>query len=196
MDQLTYLKELIKQECDKPIDDPALDSLLACAELVKASAGECLVEAGQYSPDVWIVKSGIIRLADMDGCRERTAAFGTPGTIFTLKHSFVRNLPSYYELWACCDSELLKVTRNDFEQLLVSNHQFAVWMFHYAMEELFYQEKKNSSVSNGTAIEKFKALSLHRPELIEKVQQKHLASYLGVSPEYLCRLKKKYGTRV
>lgn len=186
------LKELLKQECNCPIKDETLDMLLARAEILKVPAEECIVEAGEYASDVWIVKSGIIRLVDMDGNRERTVAFAMPGTLFMLKHSFVKDLNSYYEMKSCCETEILRISRNHFKEILNSSHDFAVWMFHYVMEELFYQEKKNSSVSNGYASERLKALFQNRPELLEKVQQKHLASYLGISPEYLCRLKRKF----
>ena len=71
------------------------------------------------------------------------------------------------------------------------SHKFAIWMFHLMMEELFYQEKKNSSVANGPAKDRFETLYRHRPDIIEKVQQKDIASYLGGSPEYLCRFKRK-----
>ena len=185
------LKELMKLECDYPVDDHTLDKLLEKAELIKVGPEECIVEAGQFAPDVWIVKKGIIRLVDMDGNRERTSSFALPGTLFMLKHSFVKDLPSYFEMWSCCETELLKVSRKHFKELLKTDLQFTVWMFHYVMEELFFQEKKHSSVSNGTASERFNAICRHRPDLMEKVKQKHLASYLGISPEYFCRLKRK-----
>lgn len=39
--------------------------------------------------------------------------------------------------------------------------------------------------------ERFRSLLKTRPEIIGRVRQKHIASYLGISPEYLCRLRKK-----
>lgn len=185
------LKALLKNECDMKIEDVVLDLFLSRAESVTIAPLKCFVEAGTYSPYMWIIKRGIVRVVDMNGDKERTIAFGLPGTVFTLKHSFVKGLPSYYELWTCCECELLRVSRKDFDTLMHESHKFAIWMFHLMMEELFYQEKKNSSVANGPAKDRFEALYRHRPEIIEKVQQKDIASYLGISPEYLCRLKRK-----
>lgn len=185
------LKALLKLECGHRVADSVVELFLSRSKSIKIPAGKCFVEAGSFAPDVWVVKSGIIRVVDMNGDKERTIAFGLPGSVFTLKHSFVKHLPSYYELWTCCDTELLRVSRNDFDNLMRISHEFAIWMFHLMMEELFYQEKKNASVSNGHAKERFEALYRHRPEIVECVHQKHIASYLGVSPEYLCRLKRK-----
>lgn len=188
---MTELKTLLKQECDLQIGDNVIDMFLSRAERVYVPSARCIVQSGSFSPYMWVVKSGIIRVVDMNGDKERTIAFGLPGTVFSLKHSFVKGLPSYYELWTCCESELLIISRKDFDELLRISHEFSIWMLHMSMEEMFYQEKKNSSVSNGHAKERFEALYRHRPEIIEKVQQKDIASYLGISPEYLCRLKQK-----
>lgn len=185
------LKALLKEECDLKIEDEVLDLLLSRTDRVFVASNKCIVESGAFSPYMWIVKNGIIKVVDMNGDKERVIAFGLPGTVFTLKHSFVKALPSYYELWSCCECELLRISRKDFDDLMHNSHRFAIWMFHLMMEELYYQEKKNSSVANGQAKERFEALFRHRPEIIEKVQQKDIASYLGVSPEYLCRLKRK-----
>ena len=107
------LKALLKNECDMKIDDDVLDLFLSRAESVTVASMKCFVEAGTYSPYIWIIKSGIVRVVDMNGDKERTIAFGLPGTVFTLKHSFVKGLPSYYELWSCCECELLRVSRPD-----------------------------------------------------------------------------------
>ena len=106
------------------------------------------------------------------------------------KHSFVKHLPSYYLVDACCESTLLAVKCDDFNQLVRECPDFAVWSLHLAWEELFYQEYKNVNVNNGTAKERYLALQKNRPEIIGRVYQKTIASYLGISPEYLCRLRK------
>lgn len=67
---------------------------------------------------MYIVKEGILRLTDMNGDRERTFAFGLPGTVFVSKYSFVRQLPSYYQVEACCDSVVLCVPRRAYDSLV------------------------------------------------------------------------------
>ena len=69
------------------------------------------------------------------------------------------------------------------------SHEFAKWSLHIAQEELFYQERKNM-VINGNAKERFDAMIKNRPEIMRHVQQKIIASYLGITPQYLCRLKR------
>lgn len=190
--KMETLKQLLKQECDFPISDRVLDLLLSRAETVNARRGERLIDMGQRSMWLWILKDGVIRLFDRNGEKERTYAFACPGSVFMSKHSFVMRLPTYYEMEACCPSVLLRVSRSDVDELLAAEHEFALWMLHLAWVELYYQEKKNSTVANGAAYERLQTIYRERPEIISQVKQKHIASYLGISVEYYTRLKKKF----
>lgn len=190
---MEHLKELLRQESTFIPSDALLDRLLQLGHIIRATSGTILTEAGQIDTNVYIVKKGVARLSDFNGNRDRTFAFGMPGTLFYNKHSFVKNLPSYYriDLWGDC--EIVCISRNDILNLINENHEAAIWMLRMSMEELFYQEYKNSGVYNGDANERFLSLIHQRPELIKCVPQKILASYLNISPEYFSRLKKANG---
>lgn len=186
------LKKLIEAELGYLPEGNGMDTLLSRAELVTYKNKDVLIEVGTCNPDVFIVKSGIIRMCDMDGDKERTISFALPGTIFMSKHSFVMGLPSYCQVEACCDTEVLRLGKDAFWEAVEEDHQLALWMLRYANGELFYQEHKSSKVHNGSAQERFEAMMKDRPMIIEKVSQKTIASYLGVTPQYYCQLKRKY----
>ncbi len=190
-DMTVALRQLLKQECGYIPSETTLDLFLEHTEELVLDAGVTLINPGDVDNNMYIVAKGIIRFADMDGEKERTFAFATPGTIFMTKHSFVHNLPSYYQVETCSPSVLLKIKHRRYDELVGSNHDFAMWMLNLAHEELFYQELKNSRVNNGSAKERFFAIVKNRPEIIGCVQQKIIASYLNISPEYLSRLRKK-----
>lgn len=101
-------------------------------------------------------------------------------------------LPSYYQVEACCDAELLVISRDDFWSVAEQSHELALWLLRYAHGELFYQEYKNAAIHNGTAAERYRKMMNDRPSIIENVSQKIIASYLGVTPEYLSKLKHEF----
>ena len=51
--------------------------------------------------------------------------------------------------------------------------------------------EKKLSLIHGLALERYKSVLENRPELIESVTNKVLASYLDITPQHLCRLKKQ-----
>lgn len=190
MDRET-LKGLLKNELGYLPTNEAIDILLDYGRSVRYSRGDVIIGVGEMVPDVFIVESGIVRFVDMNGDRERTFGFALSGTVFMSKHSFVMNLPSYYQVEACCESELLVIKREDFREAINRSKELALWMLDYAYGELFYQEHKNKAIHNGTAVERYRSIYNDRPEILEKVPQKIIASYLGVTPEYLSKLKRE-----
>lgn len=187
------LKQLLEQELGY-LPGCSIDLLLSKGVIKHYHKGGVIIECGKLCDDVFIIKEGIMRFVDMNGDRERTFAFALPGTLFFSKHSFVMSLPSYYQVEACCECELLVISRRDFWQAAEESHELALWLLHYAHGELFYQEYKNSAVHNGTAAERYRKMIADRPAIIKTVSQKIIASYLGVTPEYLSKLKREFLT--
>lgn len=190
--QMDKLKALMRKECAFVPSDALLDRFLSLGECRHYDSGTVLTEAGVVDTNVYVIRKGIVRFSDFDGDRERTFAFALPGTIFYNKYSFVKNLESYYhvDLWG--DSELIVISRANWQKLVSECHEAALWMLSYVQEELFFQEYKNAHIYNGNAAERFKSLLCLRPELLREVPQKILASYLGITPEYFSRLKKRF----
>ena len=186
------VKNLIKKELGYLPEGTGLDELLSKAHREIYMRGQVIIREGTKNANLYIVTRGILRMADMNGDRERTFSFALPGSIVTSKYSFVMDLPSYYRMEACCDTEILVINRDDFWEVVNRDHEFALWMLKYALGECFYQEYKNASVHNGTAADRYRRLLADRPEITDRVPQKMVASYLGVTPEYLSKLKRDY----
>lgn len=190
--QLEQIKNLLKEEVGYLPTGNGLDSLLSNAEWLSVDAKYVVIEMGKTCPDVYILKEGIIRVWDFDGEKERTFGFGLPGTIFESKHSFVMHGPSYYQVETCCPSVILRIPEKEFWKAIETDHSFAVFMLHNAYGELYSHEFKESTINNGTAKERFEAMLKLRPVIIEKVPQKIIASYLGITSEYFSVLKRRY----
>ncbi|MDE6114787.1 Crp/Fnr family transcriptional regulator [Barnesiella sp. WM24] len=186
------LKSLLKNELGYLPDGDGLEVLFSRGETMNLSRGGIVIEEGMKCPDVYIVEDGIVRFVDMNGDKERTFGFGLPGTMFSSKHSFVMNLPSYYRVEACCPTTLMHIKKDDFWDVVTSYHELTIWMLQYAYGELFFQEYKNAVVHNGSTAERYRRMIGDRPEIMEKVSQKNIASYLGVTPEYLSKLKREF----
>ena len=99
--------------------------------------------------------------------------------------------PSYYQVETCCPSVILKIREQDFWETVESDNTFAIFMLHNAYGELYSHEFKESTINNGTARERFEAMMKYRPVILEKVPQKIIASYLGITSEYFSVLKRR-----
>lgn len=189
---MEQLLKLLEKELGYLPDGPGLRELLQSGERIKCYTGDILIEPGDINPDIYIVKSGILRFVDMNGVKERTFAFALPGSIVMSKYSFVMHKPSYYQVMTCCPTTVVRIPYDKFWECVNTYPSLAIWMLHYAYGELYYQEYKNSEVFNGTAKERFVRQLADRPEILSKVPQKIIASYLGIAPEYYCSIKREY----
>lgn len=189
--EIEGMKQLLKEEVGFLPSGDGLDRLLKRADWMRVDSKYVIIEMGKTCPDVYMVRDGIIRVWDFDGEKERTFGFGLPGTIFESKHSFIMHGPSYYQIETCCPSVILRIPEQDFWETVESDHSFAIFMLHNAYGELYSHEFKESTINNGTARERFEAMLKYRPAILEKVPQKIIASYLGITSEYFSVLKRR-----
>lgn len=184
------LKKLLATECDYQLPDDIMDRFLAGGYEMNLDTGGILVHAGQYAPDIYIVKSGIIRHVFMDGSYEKTATFALPPTMFIEFHSFYARQPSFYQVEACCPSVVIRIPAAHYRHMIESSHEFAQWVASMYHNQFYFYELKNY-VINGNAKERFNSLVNNRPEIIRNVSLKIIASYLGITQQYLSKLRKE-----
>lgn len=55
----------------------------------------------------------------------------------------------------------------------------------------FYYYEKKESVINGNVEERYASIEQNRPEILQNVSLRIIASYLGVSPQYLSKIRNK-----
>lgn len=185
------LKELLSKECSYQLADAVMERFLAQMEEVSLKRGDVLTRTGELDTNIYIVKEGICAYTYMSGSNDRCWGFCLPGTMMYSLHSYYFRKPAFYQVEACCDSKVMKVSKAVFDKMISESHEFAQWQLSMVQCQLYYYEMKHS-VINGNAHERFISLVKHRPEILEKVPMKTIASYLGITQQYLSNLKKEY----
>lgn len=185
------LKKLLAKEAQYKLRDEVMDHLLDSMTEVRLKTNDIVIEYGTLNSDIYILKDGILRLVYLNGETERTYAFALPGTMLLSYHVYCMHQPAFMQVEACTESTILKMSRRDFDNLMEESHEFSLWMTSSSLQQLYFLEWK-LSVINGTAKERFISLVNNRPEIMEKVSLKVIASYLGITPEYLSKLKREF----
>lgn len=188
------LRKLLDAECSYKMQDQTMDMFLGLMTEMGLKRSQPLIDYNKRDDNIYVIKQGIIRTAYWDGLYERTFAFALPGTVLVSHYSFCRGLPSFSKLEACCDSVVMRISKADFTGLASRSHDFAQWMMYMSLEELMYYEKKREIV-NGDAKERFEALIVNRPEIMKNVSSRIIASYIGITPVYLSKLKRDFARK-
>lgn len=191
------LKELLAKECNYrfSMDTPIMEKFINSLTEVPLRRGEVLTNYGQLDTNVYVIKSGIIKLSYFDGLNERTFAFGTPGALLAQMHCYYMHLSSFFQSDACTEAVVMKISKQKFDALIAESNEFSRWVLDRALDQLCGLEIRLKQ-NNGLAHERYAALVKVIPEVIGSVSAKVLASYLGITPAYLSQLKKKYAIQV
>ena len=184
------LKRLLKKECDYPVPENILDRLIDMGRMKTFDKWDNIISEGDINPDVYIAMEGILRCFYWDGDREKTAFFSTLPTLFMNYHSYFRDEPSFYTFQACTRARILHIKREDFDGLLTDSHDFAMWNLRLCQTQQYYLELKQKH-NTGEAIDKYKSLVRELPNIMQEVPLQTVASYLGITPQYLSKLRKQ-----
>lgn len=191
------LKELLSKECNYrfSMDTPAMEKVLDSMTEVCLRRGEALTLSGQMDTNMYIIRKGIIRLSYFDGMKEKTFAFGTPGSLFTQLHCYYMRLPAFFQGDASTDAVVMKISKEKFDGLLAESEELTRWFLDRTLDQLCGLEMRLHRLS-GLAGERYTAMVRGMPEVTGSVSSKLIASYLGITPAYLSQLKKKHSIKV
>lgn len=191
MKSVEHLKQIIRSEGTFCPSDELLDKVLYISEQRDMKPREILIEYGATDRNVYIVTEGIFQMLYFNGTNEATFGFAFSGTLFGSAHSFYLNQPAVMQIEACnIPSGVLRIPYNKYMELLEKSHEFARWQLNLAQGQLCYTEMKFASIV-GSAEERYKRLLKIRPDIAKAVSSNRLASYLGITPSWLCKLRRK-----
>ena len=186
------LRKQLNEECSYKMKEETMSRFLSLvSEQIELKEGEPLIPYGKFDNNIYVLKEGIIRSVYFDGVQERTFAFAMAGTVMISYYSFYRRQSTFFQLEACCDVVALKISQEKFLNLIKESNDFAQWMLWMSMGQLWFYEMK-LAVVNGDAKERFESLFRNRPEILSRVAAKVVASYIGITPQYLSKLKRLY----
>ncbi|HEX2946719.1 MAG TPA: Crp/Fnr family transcriptional regulator [Clostridia bacterium] len=168
------------------------------AELVKEinvqtfEKGTILLRQGEISTRCYFVLTGCIRqYSCMEDGRENTYNFFTEEQAVVMVNSYKQRKPSEYFL-SCVETSTLLVGELDSEESMYNKFPKLKEITRSIIESnLGEAQDEHALFISSTPEERYRMILKKRPDLINRVPQHQLASYLGITPESLSRIKKR-----
>ena len=151
-----------------------------------------LLQEGDVCKCVAFVEKGVLRLyrVNEDGS-EHIVAFALEGFFITDLYSFLTNETSTYNIDAIEDSELVLITRSASDELRKLSPKYQEFIFQSTSEAYIQSEKRITSTISLNLEERYKELTANYPDIIQRIPQHMVASYMGLNPETLSRVRKR-----
>lgn len=173
------------------VTNPTLAKQLAdLSRQMRLAKNELLVREGERQKHFVFLLQGVLRgyFLDING-REITDCIGfqcgTPAMA-----SILLQEPSIISIEAVTPCELLTIEAQTLQQLLQQNTEL-VWIYNaYLQQALQTHWQIKTTVCQHTAMERYQWFLQAYPGLIDQMNNKHIASFLGMTPVTLSRLRR------
>lgn len=166
-------------------------SIEASSELRSFKKGDFLLKEGQSSELSYFVLEGCIRQYNLSDGDEKTTRFFTENDWVISVGGAPENPPSMHN-WICMENCTLVVGNEEKAQLLFAQHPRLEGISRKIVETAFSDIQRSIvSYYSESPEQRYLSLIRHHPQLIHRVPQYHIASYIGVKPESLSRIRRR-----
>lgn len=153
--------------------------------------GEFFLAEGQACRHVGFLVKGLMRYYINHDGEEKTYAFARENNFVCNYESFIPQTPSVKIIQALEDCEILQISYDDLQQFYKSIRQ-AERFGRLVIEQVFIQTLHDlSSFYTDTPEYRYERFLTEHPDLQQRISQYHIASYVGVKPQSLSRIRKR-----
>jgi CRP/FNR family transcriptional regulator, anaerobic regulatory protein len=154
--------------------------------------GKVLEAEGIVPTHLYFVASGVARLyySDAEG-DEVSTHLAQPGGFIASFLSFIHASPARENVACVSDCQLLRIARPDLQSLIAASEpfkQFSLLIFEQAMA---VTAQRANDLATLNAEQRYKKLLVEQPLLLQQVPVQIIASYLGIQPESLSRIRRQ-----
>lgn len=150
-----------------------------------------LTAVGSIAREAYFINKGAGRLYFIKDGEEISANFMFEGNFITSMESFLLQAPSRQAVEALEDSELLVLSKERLDTLVVQQPVFNLFSKAIAEMAVIMLQRRASSFILDSPEERYNNMLNQRPEILNRVPQHMIASYLGVTPVSLSRIRKR-----
>lgn len=170
------------------LNEEEKNALLSLNIFRTVKKGTILLKEGQTSKESYFVLKGCIRTYYLHDSEEKTTAFYTEMDALT-PPCVISKAPSECYV-ACVEDSILTVSNSDMEAEINAKFPKFDTMCRLLSEELLAKERIDfDEFKTSSPEQRYLNLLEKRPDLLQRVPQHQLASYLGIKPQSLSRLR-------
>lgn len=150
-----------------------------------------LLKAGQTENYLSFIEEGIVRFYIPKEESDFTFSFSFANAFVSAYDSFLAQLPSTYHVETLTETILWRLTYKDL-QAIYAETEIGNTIGRNASEGLYLENfRREISLLTDTAEQRYLKLFTEQPQLIQKIPLKYIASYIGITPQALSRIRRR-----
>jgi len=150
-----------------------------------------LLNEGDVCKQVFLIEEGCLRSWFNDNGNDITFQFFFEGNFVSSFESFKNNRPCLYNIETLTPAVLYVAQRADIMRVLENDPEIKEQLNELLMQRLYHYQKLFISRITHSPQRRYEELIKKQPQLINRVPQHYIATYLGITPVSLSRIKNK-----
>jgi len=172
-----------------PVPDTDINRLVPFLHYKKCNKGNFILKEGQVCKNFYFILNGLVRGYSFHSNKEVNVEFFFENYIVADFYSLRNETPSQQFLIAMEPCELLYAAKADYIKIFNESIPLTSVAFRLFQNMFFEEETYSTTFKALSPEERYQFILANRPQLIQRVSLKHLASYLGMSRETLSRIR-------
>lgn len=175
---------------------PAMTSnewALFASKLEQSTFGkkETILPVGRVARYLSFVETGVVRFFIPKIDNDLTFSFVFGGNFMSAYDSFISQTPSQYAIETLMPTTLWRISYQNLQDIY-THTQVGNVIGRFAAEQIYLRKaQRELSLLNDTAEQRYLKLFTEQPELIQQIPLKYIASYIGITPQALSRIRKR-----
>jgi CRP-like cAMP-binding protein len=186
-------KDFLKESLNKMVQfgDEEIKPILDVFTLKKTKKKEIIAQEGKIVDSAFFIQNGALRLFFSEKGTEVTGNISTEGEFLSSHESFFSQIPSKYNVESVEDCILYEITTANFLKIASNNPK----VFQVAMKILEQRLSKARETIEMlvtlTPQERYERIMKDNPEWINRIPLNYIASYIGISPVSISRIRNR-----
>ncbi len=182
--------QFLRKITDVPSDE--LEKAVRIFRPMQLNKNSFFVMAGDVPDNVGFLLSGILRFfyVDEDG-KEYTKSFCEENNVVAALSALLLNEPARYFIQALESSSLLVAPYTAYQELLAGHRCWQILDHKFTQALFIKKEKREAELLLDDAETRYLSFLAEFPELNKRLKQHYIASYLGITPVTLSRIRSK-----
>lgn len=153
--------------------------------------GDYFLRAGEEQKEVALIKTGLMRFFYIDpNGTEHTKHFVAEGDFSLSINAYYKDEPSEFYIIAEEDCEILTISVNRLRELIKNSEKWAKIYYTNLEKSYSVKEQRTADFLMKDASQRYIDFGKRYPTVIGRIKQIHMASFLGIKPESLSRIRK------
>ena len=187
---MKYPSEIIKQTIPLNKEEVALIDTLFKVKKIKK--GDFWIKEGKYCNEIAFISKGTVRIFYEDESGNEVSCFFMPENNFVSSFtSFLTRTPTKENIQAINDVELYTINRVDLDAASIKIPKLQIFRRVMAENLFILMERRIAMLQSTTAQERYEDMIKENGNILLEVPLQYVASFLGISPQHLSRLRKK-----